>query len=66
MKMNGMIGSLIKMVMRAGADALGRKTKTTPAKGTKPSAGVKKVQNSARDSAKRARQAAKVTRRLGK
>lgn len=66
MNMNGMIGKLVNMVMRAGMDTLNRKMKTTPAKGTKPAAGSKQVQNSARSAAKRARQAAKITRRLGK
>lgn len=74
MKMNGMIGSLVKMAMRAGMDVLNRKSRQTPtrtaakggAKGGKPAAAEKKLQNSARDTAKRARQAAKITRRLGK
>jgi len=70
MKMNGMIGSLVKMAMRAGMDALSRKSRQAPtktsAKGGKPAAAEKKLQNAARDTAKRARQAAKITRRLGK
>lgn len=81
MNMNGMLGRLINMAMRQAVRLLGRRLNPRPARRPK-SAGAKShsakggvqrtaaadkhLQSSAREAAKRARQAAKITRRLGK
>jgi hypothetical protein len=81
MNMNGTLGRLITMAMRELTRLLGRRFNPRPARSGKSandkSRGVKggahrtaaadkHLQSSAREAAKRARQAAKITRRLGK
>lgn len=66
MNLNGIINKLVGTVMREATKALSKRGKTTPAKKTAATKATTSVQNGARDAAKRARKAAKVTRRIGR